>query len=209
MRSSAISASRFQPKAHLAVLALVSFILSFIVARSFTYLYPDVVLVGGGLHIHHFWFGLILLAVGGWLGISYTQKEIDMLAAIIYGVGGGLIADELGLLLTLGNYYSGLTWTFMLLLLSFISVLILINRYRQSIYEELHEFVSSKASLPLGVFLVAVSAAFVVQTDNSVVPLISASLTVAGILIVLAFLIHEIRQKTPKYTNPETRLPEA
>jgi hypothetical protein len=97
----------------------------------------------------------------------------------------------------------------MLLLLSFISVLILINRYRQSIYEELHEFVSSKASLPLGVFLVAVSAAFVVQTDNSVVTLISASLTVAGILIVLAFLIHEIRQKTPKYTNPETRLPEA
>ena len=209
MRSSAISASRFQPKAHLAVLALVSFILSFIVARSFTYLYPDVVLVGGGLHIHHFWFGLILLAIGGWLGISYTQKEIDKLAAIIYGVGGGLIADDLGLLLTLGNYYSELTWTFMLLLLSFISVLILINRYRQSIYEELHEFVSSKASLPLGVFLVAVSAAFVVQTDNSVVTLISASLTVAGILIVLAFLIHEIRQKTPKYTNPETRLPEA
>ncbi len=196
MGLSAISASRFQPKAHLAVLALVSFILSFIVARSFTYLYPNVVLVGGGLHIHHFWFGLILLAVGGWLGISYTQKEIDMLAAIVYGVGGGLIADELGLLLTLGDYYSELTWTALLLLISIITMLVLVNKYRKSIYDELHEFVSSKASLPVGVFLVAVSIAFVVQTDNFVVTLVSVSLTVAGILIVLSFLIHEVRQKS-------------
>ncbi len=204
---SAISASRFQPKAHLAVLALVSFILSFIVARSFTYLYPNVVLIGGGLHIHHFWFGLILLAVGGWLGISYTQKEIDMLAAIIYGVGGGLIADELGLLLTLGDYYSELTWTALLLLLSFIATMVLINRYRKSIYDELHEFVSSKATLPVGIFLIAISIAFVVQTENLIVTLVSVSLTVAGILIVLSFLIHDVRQKTPKYTT-KNKIPE-
>ncbi len=207
MGLSVISASRFQPKAHLAVLALVSFILSFIVARSFTYLYPNVVLIGGGLHIHHFWFGLILLALGGWLGISYTQKEIDMLAAIVYGVGGGLIADELGLLLTLGDYYSELTWTALLLLVSFITTLVLINKYRKSIYDELHEFVSNKASLPVGVFLIAISIAFVVQTENFAVTLVSVSLTVAGILIVLSFLIHEVRQRTPKYTT-QSKTPE-
>ncbi len=189
------------------MLALVSFILSFIVARSFTYLYPNVVLIGGGLHIHHFWFGLILLAVGGWLGISYTQKEIDMLAAIIYGVGGGLIADELGLLLTLGDYYSELTWTALLLLLSFIATMVLINRYRKSIYDELHEFVSSKVTLPVGIFLIAISIDFVVQTDNLIVTLVSVSLTVAGILIVLSFLIHDVRQRTPKYTT-QNKTPE-
>ncbi len=142
-----ISFRRFQPRPHLAVLALVSFALSFIVARVFTYLHPDFVLVSGGIHIHHFWFGLALLAIGGWLGISYTHKEIDMLAAIIYGVGGGLIADEVGLLLTFGNYYSELTWTFVLLSLAFISTLVLLYRYRQSIFEELHGFVGRKASI--------------------------------------------------------------
>lgn len=189
---------RFQPRVHFAVLALVSFMVSFAVARSFTYFYPDVVLVSGGLHIHHFWFGLVLLAIGGWLGISYNQKEIDMLAAIIYGVGGGLIADELGLLLTFGNYYSELTWTFMLLLLSFVSAVILFNRYRQVIFEELHEFVSSRVSLYLGVFLATVSIAFVLETDNFLVTLLSGCLTVAGILIVLAFLVHQIRQSARK-----------
>ena len=190
----AISAKRFQPRAHLAVLALVSFIFSFIVARSFTYFYPDVVLVSGSVHIHHFWFGLVLLAIGGWLGISFTQKEVDMVAAVIYGVGGGLIADELGLLLTFGNYASELTWTFMLLFLSFVSALFLFNRYRESIYEELHEFVSRKASIYVGVFLATISVAFVVETNNFLVTLISACLTIAGILIVLAFVIHQVRQ---------------
>jgi tellurite resistance protein TehA-like permease len=194
----AISTKGFQPRAHLAILALVSFILSFIAARSFTYFYPDVVLVSGGFHIHHFWFGMVLLAVGGWLGISYNQKEIDRLAAIIYGVGGGLIADEVGLLLTFGNYYSGLTWTFMIVLLSFVSTLILFNRYRQNIREELHEFVSSRASLYFGVFMAAVSVAFILETDNLLVTAVSAGLTVTAFLIVLAFLIHQIRQPSPK-----------
>jgi len=164
------------------------------VARSFTYFYPDVVLVSGSVHIHHFWFGLVLLAIGGWLGISFTQKEVDMVAAVIYGVGGGLIADELGLLLTFGNYASELTWTFMLLFLSFVSALFLFNRYRESIYEELHEFVSRKASIYVGVFLATISVAFVVETNNFLVTLISACLTIAGILIVLAFVIHQVRQ---------------
>ncbi len=192
----AISAKRFQPRAHLAVLALVSFILSFIVARSFSYFYPNVILVSGGLHIHHFWFGLVLLAIGGWLGISYNQKEVDMVAAVIYGVGGGLVADELGLLLTFGDYYSGVTWTFMLLLISLVLALILVNQYRQTIFEELHDFVGSKASLYLGVFLAAVSVAFMVETDNSAVTLISVCLTVVGILMVLAFLFHQLRQSS-------------
>ena len=177
------------------MLALVSFALSFIVARVFTYLHPDVVLVSGGIHIHHFWFGLAFLAVGGWLGISYTHKEIDMLAAVIYGVGGGLIADEVGLLLTFGDYYSGLTWTFVLLFVAFVSTLVLLFRYRQGIFEELHEFVGSKASIFIGAFLIAVSVAFLVQTENFLITLISLVLTIVGVLIVLGFLVHKSRQR--------------
>ncbi len=188
-------------RVHLAVLALGSFIISFSVARAFTSLYPDVVIVSGGIHIHHFWFGLALLAVGGWIGISYTQKEIDMIAAIMYGVGGGLVADEVGLLLTFGNYYSELTWTFLLLLSSFIIVLVLLSRFRQTIFQELHEFIGSKASILVGVLIAAISAAFVIQTDNFLLTLIFAILTAAGMLIILAFLIHQARQNKTQKTS--------
>ncbi|HML02489.1 MAG TPA: hypothetical protein VK487_03845, partial [Candidatus Bathyarchaeia archaeon] len=59
---------------------------------------PRTILVRYGLHIHHFWFGLVLLVVGGWLGISYENERIDRVAAILFGAGGGLVADEVGLL---------------------------------------------------------------------------------------------------------------
>jgi tellurite resistance protein TehA-like permease len=153
------------------------------------------VLVSRELHIHHFWFGIVLLAVGGWLGINFNHKEIDMLAAILYGVGGGLIADEVGLLLTFENYWSELTWTFMIVLLSSVSLLILFNKFRQSILVELHEFISSKVSLYFGVFLAAISIAFIAETNDLLVTVTSAGLTVTAILIVLAFLIHQ-RRKT-------------
>ena len=184
----------FKLRAHLATLALVSFLLSFIAARSFSSLYPSVVLVGGGLHIHHFWFGIALLAVGGWLGISSNHKEIDMAAAIIYGVGGGLIVDEVGLLLTFGNYWSGLTWTLLIVLLSFFSVLIIFSRYRQTIIEELKEFVSSKASLYFAVFLAVLSIAFIAETDNLLVTVASAALTAIAVIVVFAFLIYRTRK---------------
>ena len=177
--------------------ALVSFMLSFIVARAFTSFFPNVVLVSGELHIHHFWFGMILLAVGGWLGINYDDKEIDIVAAIFYGVGGGLIADEVGLLLTFDNYWSSLTWTFMIVLFSFVFLLFLFSRYRQTILAELHDFVSSKASLYLGVFLAAISVAFVVEANN-LIRIISTILTITAILIVLAFLIHRIKEQQRK-----------
>jgi hypothetical protein len=181
------------PRVHFAALALVSFIISFVVARSFTYFYPGVVLVSGNLHIHHFWFGIALLAIGGWLGISYNHKEIDMLAAIIYGVGGGLIADEVGLLLTFGDYWSGITWTFVIVLVASVSVLILLGMYRRAIFEELHDFVSSKASLYIGIFLAAISIALVVDTDILLNTEVFAGLTVAAILMIIAYFIHRMR----------------
>jgi hypothetical protein len=184
---------RLIPRVHFATLALISFIFSFIVARSFTYFYPGIVLISGNLHIHHFWFGIALLAIGGWLGISYNHKEIDMLAAIIYGVGGGLIVDEVGLLLTFGDYWSGITWTFVIVLVASVSVLILLGMFRQAVFEELHDFVSKKASLYIGIFLAAISIAFIVETDHLLVTVVSAGLTVTAVLMVLAYFIHRMR----------------
>lgn len=198
MRLKLISAKAIKPRAHLATLAIVSFILSFIVARAFTSFFPNAILISGALHIHHFWFGLVLLATGGWLGINYNYKEIAMLAAILYGVGGGLIVDEVGLLLTFGDYWSGLTWTFFIVLLAFVSVLILLGRYRQNMFKEFHEFISKEASLYLGVFLAAIAIAFIAETDNLLITIISAGITATAMLIVLSYLIHRVRSTSRK-----------
>jgi hypothetical protein len=190
----AISARSFQPRAHLVTIALSAFIFSFIAARTFTTFYPSTVLVSHGVHVHHFWYGIVLLAVGGWLGISYNNKETDRVAAILYGAGGGLIVDEVGLLLTFGNYWTGLTYTFLVILLAFVIILILFNRYQQLIVTELAEFVSSKVSLYLGVFLAAVSVAFIMQTNNVSVIAVSSGLTIIGIVIIVTYLVRHVRR---------------
>lgn len=66
-------------RANLSVLALISFLASFVIARAFTTINPDVVLRGGGFHIHHYFYGIIMLAIGGWLGISYNEERVARL----------------------------------------------------------------------------------------------------------------------------------
>ena len=187
----------FEARVHLATVALASFLLSFISARFFTTLFPNRVLVSGGLHIHHFWFGLILLAIGGWLGINYKHKVIDIVAAILYGVGGGLIVDEVGLLLTFGNYQSGLTWDVLVVLLSVVSILILFYNNRKKIEEELRELTQSKVGLTFGIFLAAISIAFIAETNSFLVIAVSASLTIIALLFIIVFIIQRNR-KTAK-----------
>jgi hypothetical protein len=196
----AVLKQKFKPRAHLAIAALVSFILAFVVARTFTTFFPSTVLVSNGIHIHHFWYGIALLAVGGWLGISFNDKDTDRLAAILYGAGGGLIVDEVGLLLTFGNYWTSLTYTFFIAFLAFIFVLILFNLYREIIVEEFKEFLGSKASIYFGVFLFAISVAFITQTSNVLVVATSSALAIAALVICLAYIVLWLR-KTHKNTE--------
>lgn len=180
---------------NLSVLALIAFIASFSVARTFTTFNPNTVLIGGDYHVHHFWYGLALLAIGGWLGISYENERINRLAAILFGAGGGLIGDEFGLLLTLQEYWTGITYTFVIVFLTFVSILILLNKYSKIIRTEFTQFLSSNASLYFGVFLAAVSVAFILETKNITIITISSVLTITACLIILAYFIRRIRKK--------------
>jgi len=166
-------------------------------ARIFTTISPDTVLVPGGLHIHHFWWGLIMLAVGGWLGISYNDVKIDRLAAILFGAGGGLIGDEIGLLLTLEseNYWAGITYTFVIIFVAFASILILISRYYRLMRTEFAEFVNSNASLYVGIFFAAISVAFIIETDDIVILTASTVIAVASCITIAAYLIQRLREK--------------
>jgi len=181
-------------RANFSLLALLSFIASFLIARVFTTISPDVVLVGNDLHIHHFWFGIIMLAIGGWLGISYNEERIDRLAAIIYGAGGGLIGDEVGLLLTFGNYWTELTYTILVIFLAFTSTFILFKRYSRAVLSEIQGFTRNKASLYSAVFLAVVSIAFI-TSDNSLLATSSSIMALIACIIIFAYFVQRIESR--------------
>lgn len=181
-------------RANLSLLALISFVASFMIARAFTTISPDVVLVGNGFHIHHFWYGIIMLAIGGWLGISYNDERIDRLAAVVYGAGGGLIGDEVGLLLTFGNYWTGITYTIIVVFLAFVSTFILFKRYSRAILAEVEGLTRSKASFYFGIILAGVSIAFI-TTSNFFVASISAVTAIIVCIIIIAYVAQRIGKR--------------
>jgi len=172
---------------------LVSFLVSFAVARVFTGFFPSTVLVVQGVHVHHFWYGLALLVVGGWLGINYSDDYIERIAAIIFGVGGGLVGDEIGLLLTFGDYYSELTYTFVISLLAFSFMATLFKRHGRAIAVELYGFSRRHVDLYVGLFLAFVSSAYLIQSENTLVIILSTITFVVGLALVARRIIRFLR----------------
>lgn len=69
-----------------------------------------------GYHIHHFYLGILLICLAGWLSIVESRYFSRRYLAVIYGAGLGLFMDEIGLLLTWGDYYSSTTYLLSMLL---------------------------------------------------------------------------------------------
>lgn len=182
---------KLKTKPNLSILALVSFIASFTIARAFTSLYPKIFWEFSGYHIHHFWYGLAMLAVGGWLGISAENERLNRVAAILFGAGGGLIGDEVGLLLTLESegYWAEITYTIVIMFLALASTTALTIRYYKTIRTEFTQFFKSNISLYFGVFLAAVSIAFILETEDiTIIAASSVTALVACTMIVVYFV---------------------
>ena len=192
---------KIKEKPNLSLIALISFVASFMIARIFTTINPNLVLISGDYHIHHFWYGIALLAIGGWLGINYQSERTDRLAAILFGAGGGLIGDEIGLLLTLDvhGYWAGVTYTFTIVFVAITAVSILVSKYRKTIQTEFSQFLRNNASLYVGVFLIAVSASFILETNNVIVIVISSVSTVIAFVIILSYFIRRFKFKKRKH----------
>jgi hypothetical protein len=74
-------------------LMFLSFIASFLIARAFATLNPTTVVITGGIHFHHFWYGLAMIVVAGGLGIVHNDPRYRRLYAVVFGLGGGLVGD--------------------------------------------------------------------------------------------------------------------
>ncbi|MFG3156992.1 hypothetical protein ACGF7W_33675 [Streptomyces sp. NPDC048219] len=92
------------------VLAWWGFALAFGGMRLLTWLiHIDVAGVGdvqaGGVHIHHYVWGILLLAVVGAAGLVKRSARAQAWMGLAYGVGMALIVDEAALLISLEDVY--------------------------------------------------------------------------------------------------------
>ncbi|CAL9319290.1 hypothetical protein [Streptomyces sp. SudanB52_2052] len=94
------------------LLALVSFVLTFLITRMITRLIragrgPFRNISGsGGVHVHHVVPGVVLTIAGGFGAVAGGQHGFgSALAAVIFGIGAGLVLDEFALVLHLADVY--------------------------------------------------------------------------------------------------------
>ncbi len=137
-----------------------SFVAGFLGARLFASLNPTVTVVRGGIHFHHFWYGLALVVIAGWLGIALSEERLDRNLAIVFGLGAGLIGDEVGLLLTFGDYTSNLTEIFFVTAIGFIILITLLSGARKHIEREVINISRKERLTQVGVFLGGFSTIF-------------------------------------------------
>lgn len=67
--------------------------------------WPGSIETGGGLHVHHLVFGIVMMLIGGFLlALSPGSPWLEIFAAI-FGIGAGLTLDEYALWLHLEDVY--------------------------------------------------------------------------------------------------------
>jgi hypothetical protein len=141
-------------------LATLAFVGGFFGARGFHLLLPSVMIITQGIHFHHFWYGVIMISVAGWLGIAYSDERFDRIYAVVFGVGVGFVGDEVGLLLTFDNYYSELTFDFFVAAIAFIILVALLLRYWKQIERDVFRLSNRERLVHFGIFLIGFSTIF-------------------------------------------------
>ncbi len=171
-------------KHSLSFLAALSFTAGFFGARIFHTVFPDTEVFIGTIHFHHFWYGLGLITLAGWLGIAYNSERHNRIYAVLFGLGLGFIGDEVGLLLTFGNYTSPLTYDFFVAAICFIVLLSLLVRYRKEVELDVIKLGTRERLIHLGIFLAGFSTIFFAFD----VLYLGVPFAIAGALLLLAGL---------------------
>lgn len=177
---------------------MASFFFSFLVARLWvvvtgadspvyqgnaTYVGKNIIIKG--LHVHHFFYGFALLCVGGWLALNYRQGRVQKIAALVYGVGLGFFIDEIGFLLTWGEYWSSLSYAIALLTgVLFLNVLYFADfwsevRKNMVLFNTEHPIVSKTLRIPLFMEVVDRMSSRVSRTEK--VSLVFTGLVYVGV----------------------------
>jgi len=184
----------------LTFIATLAFVVSFFGSRLFATLLPNTVVTQGGIHFHHFWYGLALISVAGWMGIAWRNERLYRLYAVLYGLGAGFVGDEVGLLLT-SNYQSELTYLFFIATISFVIIATLFLRYRAQMQEELLKLTFRERLAMIGVFLTGFSVFFFFLSSG--VSLLGIPLSLGGIAILIWVYARRRKPRTVQNAQQE------
>ncbi len=165
------------------------FLAGFLGARSFATLNPNVFVVRSGIHFHHFWYGLAMVTFAGWLGIALTNDRLDRALALVFGLGAGLIGDEVGLLLTFGDYQSQLTETFFVGTIAFIILVTLLLRYGRQLEKDVFQVSNPERLTYAGILLGGFSTIFFAFGD------LNLGVLLAGLGILIFLLGFELARR--------------
>ncbi len=150
-----------RPHKHsLSFLATLAFTAGFFGARVFHTAFPQTEVFIAGIHFHHFWYGLFMMTLAGWLGIAYNSERRNRVYAVVFGLGLGFVGDEVGLLLTLGDYYTTLTFDFFVGAICFIVLASLLARYWKEVETDVIQLGTRERVTHLGIFLAGFSTIF-------------------------------------------------
>lgn len=167
----------------LTFIATLAFVISFLGSRLFATAFPTTVVMQGGIHLHHFWYGIALISVAGWMGIAWRNERLYRLYAVLYGLGAGFVGDEVGLLLTFNNYQSELTYVFFIAAISFVIIATLFLRYRSQLTDELLKLSFRERGAMIGVYLTGFSIFLFFLSSG--VSLVGIPLALVGLTILI------------------------
>jgi FtsH-binding integral membrane protein len=184
-----------QIKHGLAFYGTLAFVAGFFGARLFATLNPSVVVETRGIHFHHFWYGVAMVELAGWLGITMNDNKLDHYFAVVFGLGTGFIGDEVGLLLTFGDYSFRLALMFFVAAVSFIILASLFTRYHEQLEKDVLTIGIRQHLSRWGLFLVGFSTIFFAFG------LTAMGLAVAGLGLVMFLVGFEIRRHPTRLRN--------
>jgi len=143
---------------HLARLVLVSFLSTFMCARTIVFLImshtiPDLYLHVKGTHVHHLNYGIFLLsAVGGCLVFRRPTGRKLQIVAVLYGIAMGLTFDEFGMWIHLGgSYWQRASWDAVTILAAIFALIAFAPSLRR--FRPYHWYTAAALTLALIVFV--------------------------------------------------------
>src|SRR5438552_1706487 len=114
-----------------------------------------------------------MMEVAGWFGIVDDYEMFARVYAVVFEVGAGFVGDEVGLVVTFDDYYSELTFEFLVAAVAFLILVALTIRYRSQILDEVFHLSRGERLTHIGVFLVGFSAlSFAFGTFELGIPLV-------------------------------------
>jgi hypothetical protein len=123
-----------------------------------------------------------MVTLAGWLGIAFNRPRLVRTYAIIFGIGAGLVGDEVGLLLTFGDFPSSLTTDFFVGVVGFIILASTLVRYRKIVMKDVIHTSWNERLVYIGINLAGLSAIFFAV--SSITP--GLVLAVLGFLLILS-----------------------